>query len=113
MLAEEMYEGGHYDFMVVAAQTACELLMEGAQSSWLSPVTQLNRSRRSSHVERRNALVHKGAREIPAKGQGHLEALRWARVVEVVMRVVGQRRCRCVPEARAVISPPSVIDGHR
>lgn len=89
MLAEEMYDGGHYDFTVVAARTACELLMEGARSSWLSPVTQLNRSRRSSHVERRNALVHKGAREIPAKEQGHLEALRWARVVEVVMRVVG------------------------
>lgn len=99
MLAEEMYDGGHYDFTVVAAQTACELLMEGAiqfavsrhaterlaqvipdlltsytmldqrgQKVWKAVTGRNIREPKSvwegyrAHVERRNALIHKGAR---------------------------------------------------
>ena len=49
MQAERIYDEGHYDFTVVAAQTACELLIGGRFSS-PSPDTQANRSRRSSRT---------------------------------------------------------------
>lgn len=99
VLAERLYDDGHYDFAVVAAQTACELLAEGAiqfavsrhateplaqvipdlltsyalldergQNVWKAATGRSIREPKDvwdsyrAHVERRNALVHRGAR---------------------------------------------------
>ena len=121
--AERMYDEGHYDFTVVAAQTACELLVEGAIQFAVSrhatePLAQVipelltsysmldqrgpkvweavtGRSIREpksvwdgyrAHVERRNALVHKGARVTQDEAAESLSATRdFARqVVEAI-----------------------------
>ena len=121
--AERMYDEGHYDFTVVAAQTACELLVEGAIQFAVSrhatePLAQVipdlltsysmldrrgpkvweavtGRSIREpksvwdgyrAHVERRNALVHKGARVTRDEAAESLTATRdFARqVVEAI-----------------------------
>jgi hypothetical protein len=113
VLAEEMYDDRHYDFTVVAAQTACELLMEGAIQfalarhateqlahvipDLLTSYTMLDqrgpkvweavtgRSIREpksvwegyrAHVERRNALIHKGARVSREEAAQSLSATR-------------------------------------
>jgi HEPN domain-containing protein len=121
--AERMYDEGHYDFTVVAAQTACELLVEGAIQFAISrhatePLAQVipelltsysmldqrgpkvweavtGRSIREpksvwdgyrAHVERRNALIHKGARVTRDEAAESLSATRdFARqVVEAI-----------------------------
>jgi hypothetical protein len=123
VLAEEMYDKEHYDFTVVAAQTACELLVEGAIQfavsrhateqlaqvipDLLTSYTMLDqrgpkvwkavtgRSIREpkavwdgyrTHVERRNALIHKGARVTRDEAAKSLTATReFARqVVEAI-----------------------------
>lgn len=121
--AERMYDEGHYDFTVVAAQTACELLVEGAIQfavsrhaterlaqvipDLLTSYTMLDqrgpkvweavtgRSIREpkavwdgyrTHVERRNALIHKGARVTRDEAAESLSATRdfaW-QVVEAI-----------------------------
>jgi hypothetical protein len=122
--AERMYDEGHYDFAVVAAQTACELLVEGAIQFAVSrhatePLAQVipdlltsytmldqrgpkvweavtGRNIREpksvwdsyrAHVERRNALIHKGARVTRDEAAQSLTATRdFARQVAEAMR---------------------------
>ncbi len=111
--AERMYDEGHYDFTVVAAQTACELLLEGAiqfavsrhaseplaqvipdlltrysmldqrgQKVWQAVTGRSIREPKSvwesycAHLERRNALVHKGARVTQEEAAASLTATR-------------------------------------
>lgn len=123
VLAEEMYDKEHYDFTVVAAQTACELLVEGAiqfavsrhatdrlaqvipdlltsyamldqrgPKVWEAVTGRSIREPKAvwdgyrAHVERRNALVHKGARVTRDEAAESLTATRdFARhVVEAI-----------------------------